>query len=75
MQTKKVFQLLILSSLSRQNPKATGSITQGYAPGRAAYDQQLARHQLSMLPGQPGASSGAGQPPHGQQLQYTRRLY
>ncbi|KAH8416156.1 hypothetical protein KR222_009508 [Zaprionus bogoriensis] len=60
-----------------QNPKATGSITQGYAPGRGAtpYDQQLARHQLSMLPGQPGAGSGTGQPPHGQQLQYTRRLY
>ncbi|KAH8390963.1 hypothetical protein KR215_002882 [Drosophila sulfurigaster] len=70
--------VLQISTSSAQNPKATGSITQGYAPGRgaSAYDQQLARQQqLAMLPGQPGAASGAGQPPHGQQLQYSRRLY
>ncbi|KAM8711879.1 hypothetical protein ACLKA7_012393 [Drosophila subpalustris] len=69
--------VLQISSSAAQNPKATGSITQGYAPGRgaSAYDQQLARQQLSMLPGQPGAGSGSGQPPHGQQLQYSRRLY
>ncbi|KAH8299671.1 hypothetical protein KR044_004450 [Drosophila immigrans] len=69
--------VLQISTSAAQNPKATGSITQGYAPGRGAtaYDQQLARQQLAMLPGQPGAGSGAGQPPHGQQLQYSRRLY
>ncbi|KAH8370686.1 hypothetical protein KR093_004678 [Drosophila rubida] len=62
----------------RQNAKATGSITQGYAPGRGGtivYDQPLTRQQLAMLPGQPGAGSSAGQPPHGQQLQFSRRLY
>ncbi|XP_017125827.1 G protein pathway suppressor 2 isoform X3 [Drosophila elegans] len=64
-----------------QNPKAAGSITQGYAPGRggSAHEQQLARQQLAMLPGQPGAPSGSvsgsAQPPPGQQMHYTRRLY
>ncbi|ALC42349.1 CG17002 [Drosophila busckii] len=62
--------LQISSSAAQvQNPKSTGSITQGYAPGRgaAAYDQQLTRQQLSSAP--PPSS------PHGQQLQYSRRLY
>ncbi|XP_017959143.1 G protein pathway suppressor 2 isoform X2 [Drosophila navojoa] len=69
--------VLQISSSAAQNAKATGSITQGYAPGRGAspYDQQLARQQLSMLPGQPGSGASAGQSPHGQQIQYTRRLY
>ncbi|EDW57280.2 G protein pathway suppressor 2 isoform X3 [Drosophila virilis] len=66
--------VLQISTSAAQNPKATGSITQGYAPGRAAsnYDQQLTRQQLSM---QPAAGSSAGQTSHGQQIQYTRRLY
>nr|NP_001188872.1 uncharacterized protein Dmel_CG17002, isoform D [Drosophila melanogaster]ADV37121.1 uncharacterized protein Dmel_CG17002, isoform D [Drosophila melanogaster] len=69
----------VLQISSSQNPKTAGSITQGYAPGRggSAHEQQLARQQLAMLPGQPGAPSGSGsaQPPPGQQMHYTRRLY
>ncbi|XP_017093963.1 protein enabled homolog isoform X1 [Drosophila bipectinata] len=69
------------SQFPLQNPKAVGSITQGYAPGRggSAHEQQIARQQLAMLPGQPGVPpgsvSGSPQPPPGQQLHYTRRLY
>ncbi|XP_017078449.1 G protein pathway suppressor 2 isoform X5 [Drosophila eugracilis] len=69
------------SQFPPQNPKAAGSITQGYAPGRggSAHEQQLARQQLTMLPGQPGAPSGpvsgSAQPAPGQQMHYTRRLY
>ncbi|XP_032570997.1 G protein pathway suppressor 2 isoform X1 [Drosophila sechellia] len=67
------------SQFPPQNPKTAGSITQGYAPGRggSAHEQQMARQQLAMLPGQPGAPSGSGsaQPPPGQQMHYTRRLY
>ncbi|XP_017050149.1 G protein pathway suppressor 2 isoform X3 [Drosophila ficusphila] len=69
------------SQFPPQNPKTAGSITQGYAPGRggSAHEQQLARQQLAMLPGQPGAPSGSvsgsPQPPPGQQLHYTRGLY
>ncbi|KPU76457.1 uncharacterized protein Dana_GF13152, isoform C [Drosophila ananassae] len=69
------------SQFPQQNPKAVGSITQGYAPGRggSAHEQQIARQQLAMLPGQPGVPpgsvSGSPQPPPGQQLHYTRRLY
>ncbi|XP_033154562.1 G protein pathway suppressor 2 isoform X2 [Drosophila mauritiana] len=69
----------VLQISSSQNPKTAGSITQGYAPGRggSAHEQQMARQQLAMLPGQPGAPSGSGsaQPPPGQQMHYTRRLY
>ncbi|XP_030384330.1 trithorax group protein osa isoform X2 [Scaptodrosophila lebanonensis] len=67
--------VLQISSNSATNPKTTGSITQGYAPGRggSAHEQQLARQQLSLLPGQP-TSSGPSQPP-GQQIHFTRRLY
>ncbi|XP_052841794.1 G protein pathway suppressor 2 isoform X1 [Drosophila gunungcola] len=71
----------VLQISSSQNPKVAGSITQGYAPGRggSAHEQQLARQQLAMLPGQPGAPSGSvsgsAQPPPGQQMHYTRRLY
>ncbi|XP_017078448.1 G protein pathway suppressor 2 isoform X4 [Drosophila eugracilis] len=71
----------VLQISSSQNPKAAGSITQGYAPGRggSAHEQQLARQQLTMLPGQPGAPSGpvsgSAQPAPGQQMHYTRRLY
>ncbi|XP_016978768.1 G protein pathway suppressor 2 isoform X1 [Drosophila rhopaloa] len=69
------------SQFPPQNPKTAGSITQGYAPGRggSAHEQQLSRQQLAMLPGQPGAPSGSvsgsPQPPPGQQMHYTRRLY
>ncbi|KQS70976.1 G protein pathway suppressor 2 isoform X2 [Drosophila erecta] len=69
------------SQFPPQNPKTAGSITQGYAPGRggSAHEQQMARQQLAMLPGQPGAPSGSvsgsAQPPPGQQMHYTRRLY
>ncbi|KAH8267077.1 hypothetical protein KR018_001715 [Drosophila ironensis] len=69
------------SQFAPQNPKATGSITQGYAPGRGgtAHEQQLARQQLAMLPGQAGVPAGtvagSAPPQPGQQLHYTRRLY
>ncbi|XP_064540277.1 uncharacterized protein LOC135429752 isoform X2 [Drosophila montana] len=68
--------VLQISTSAAQNPKATGSITQGYAPGRGAnnFDQQLtSRQQLSLQPASAGSS--AGQTTHGQQIQYTRRLY
>ncbi|XP_068147102.1 LOW QUALITY PROTEIN: mediator of RNA polymerase II transcription subunit 12 [Drosophila tropicalis] len=64
-----------------QNPKSTGSITQGYAPGRGTsaheqQQQQLARQQLTMLTAQPGPPPpGSNQPPPGQPMHYTRRLY
>ncbi|XP_017001559.2 mediator of RNA polymerase II transcription subunit 12 isoform X1 [Drosophila takahashii] len=63
------------SQFPPQNPKTAGSITQGYAPGRggSAHEQQLARQQLAMLPGQPGAPTGSV--PGSAQQHYTRRMY
>ncbi|KAH8372649.1 hypothetical protein KR009_001909 [Drosophila setifemur] len=64
------------SQFSSQNPKAAGSITQGYAAGRGSSAHEQHRQ---LLPGQsgvpPGSISGSAQPPTGQQMHYTRRLY
>ncbi|XP_022225599.2 G protein pathway suppressor 2 isoform X2 [Drosophila obscura] len=71
----------VLQISTSQNSKTTGSITQGFPPGRGSsgHEAQLNRQQLSLLPGQtatpPVSSSGSSQPAGGQQLQYTRRLY
>ncbi|XP_033233934.1 G protein pathway suppressor 2 isoform X4 [Drosophila pseudoobscura] len=71
----------VLQISTSQNSKTTGSITQGFPPGRGSsgHEGQLNRQQLSLLPGQtatpPVSSSGPVPPAAGQQLQYARRLY
>ncbi|XP_017148081.1 G protein pathway suppressor 2 isoform X1 [Drosophila miranda] len=71
----------VLQISTSQNSKTTGSITQGFPPGRGSsgHEGQLNRQQLSLLPGQtatpPVSSSGSVPPAAGQQLQYARRLY